>query len=75
MNKFAPDQFDIQPGGYYGPNQDFGGRYLPEILLPALEETEKAFYTYKNDPDFLVELGHYRNNFIGRPSPLIYAEN
>ena len=73
--KFSPNQFDIQDGGYYGPNQEFGGRYVPEILLPAIKELEDTFYKYKDDPDFLSELEYYRENLIGRKSPLIFAEN
>ncbi len=71
----SPHQFDIQAGGYYGPQQGFGGQYIPEILIPALQELEEAFNKYKNDPDFLAELKYYRENWIGRPSPLIYAKN
>lgn len=73
--KFTPQDFEIQEGGYYGKNQDFGGRYIPEILLPALEELEQAFYKYKDDPDFLAELNYYQSKLNNRPSPLIYIKN
>ena len=66
--------YSIQQGGYYGPNQEFGGQYIPEILLPAMQELEEAFALYRNDVDFLAELEFYRQNFIGRPSPLFLAD-
>lgn len=72
---FTPNQFDIQKGGYYGTDGEFGGRYVPEILLPALEELEEAFYKYSVDPEFLNELEDLLTNFVGRPSPLIFAKN
>ncbi len=61
--------------GYYGSNQDFGGQYVPEIILPNLQELEKAFNQYRNDPQFLAELRELQLNFVGRPSPLIFAKN
>ncbi len=72
--KFTPGQFDAK-NGYYGPEMNFGGQYVPEILLPALDELEEAFETYRNDSEFLAEFEHYKKNLIGRPSPLIYAKN
>lgn len=74
MPKFHEKQFDISPDGYYGPDQEYGGRYVPEVLRPALEELESAFNKYRNDNDFLAELNDLRTNFVGRPSPLIYAK-
>lgn len=60
------------PRGRYG---DFGGRYVPETLIPALEELTKAYQHYKNDPDFLGELEYYLHQYVGRPSPLYLAQN
>lgn len=74
MSKFDAQDFEIK-NGYYGKNQDFGGQYVPEILLPALDELEEAFLKYKDDPELLEELKFYQNNLTGRPSPLIFAEN
>jgi tryptophan synthase beta chain len=74
MTQFTHNQFD-NIDGYYGPNQDFGGQYVPELLLPALDELTETFYQYKDDTDFLAELNELYLNFIGRPSPLIYAQN
>jgi tryptophan synthase beta chain len=67
--------YSIQSGGYYGTKQEFGGQYIPEILFPAINQLEQAFARYRNDSDFLQELNYYRTNWIGRPSPLILADN
>lgn len=58
--------------GYFG---DFGGRYVPEVLLPAIEQTQKIWDESKNDSTFWDEFLHYAKTYIGRPSPLYYAEN
>jgi len=52
----------------------FGGRYVPEILYPALEELERAYEEYKANGDFEEELRTYNRDYGGRPSPLYYAE-
>ncbi len=57
--------------GHFGP---YGGRYVPETLMSALIELEEAYNRYKNDPDFLQELQYYRKHYIGRPTPLYFAE-
>ena len=48
----------------------FGGRYVPEILIPALDELAAAYAKYKNDPDFRAELDYYLGDYVGRPTPL-----
>ena len=53
----------------------YGGIYVPELLIPALEELEKAFLKYKDDKEFNAELEYYLREFAGRPTPLYYAEN
>jgi tryptophan synthase beta chain len=58
--------------GYFG---DFGGAYIPEVLLPAIEETKKVWNSVKNDKSFWDEYLYYAKSYIGRPSPLYYAEN
>jgi tryptophan synthase beta chain len=50
-----------------------GGQYVPEILMNALIELEQAYERYKNDPDFMAELGDLLRNYAGRPSLLYYA--
>ena len=57
--------------GYFG---DFGGRYVPETLIHALEELEEAYERYKDDPEFVEELDSLSRDFVGRPTPLMFAE-
>ncbi|MDE7170138.1 MAG: tryptophan synthase subunit beta [Mucispirillum sp.] len=57
---------------YFG---EFGGRYVPSILEPALKELEKAFIDISSDIEFKKELEYFQKTFIGRPTPLYYAEN
>lgn len=52
----------------------FGGRYVPEILIPALDELIEAYNRYKTDKDFVSELDYYMREYIGRPTPLYFAE-
>ena len=51
----------------------FGGQYVPEIVVNALNDLEKAFNEAIEDPSFVEELRYYLKNFVGRPSPLYYA--
>jgi len=57
--------------GHYG---KFGGRYVPEILIPALDELAEAYTRYKDDPEFRGELESYLRDYVGRPTPLYCAE-
>lgn len=52
----------------------FGGKYVPETLMPALSELETAFYQYRADSDFQRELQGLLRDYVGRPSPLYFAE-
>ncbi len=52
----------------------FGGKYVPETLMPALEELEVAFDKYCNDPGFQEELQGLLKDYVGRPTPLYFAE-
>ena len=52
----------------------FGGKYVPETLMPALAELETAFARYKDDPEFQAELNGLLKDYVGRPSPLYFAE-
>ncbi len=51
-----------------------GGQYVPETLMNVLDELEKAYFHYKNDPEFLRELEDLFKNYTGRPSLLYYAK-
>ena len=53
----------------------YGGIYVPELLIPALEELEKAFLKYKDNKEFNAELEYYLREFAGRPTPLYFAKN
>ncbi len=54
---------------------EFGGRYVPEVLIPPLEELERAYEKLKNDKKFKAELNYLLRNYAGRPTPLYYAKN
>ena len=66
MRKILPDQ-----RGYFA---EFGGKYVPETLMPALSELEIAYREARRDEDFQRELQYYFKNYIGRPSLLYYAK-
>lgn len=58
--------------GHFG---KYGGRYVPEMLIPALEELEEAFSSACKDKKFQEEFADLLHNFAGRPTPLVFAEN
>jgi tryptophan synthase beta chain len=58
--------------GYFG---DFGGRFAPETLMPALEEVEKAYTALKKDRRFVKEYADLLKNYCGRPTPLYFAKS
>jgi tryptophan synthase beta chain len=53
----------------------FGGQFVPEPLVHALNAVEKAFEEAKNDPQFIEDYKYYLKDYVGRPSPLYFAEN
>lgn len=53
----------------------FGGRYVAETLMPLILEVEQAYNTAREDPSFLRELDYYLAHYVGRPSPLYFAES
>jgi tryptophan synthase beta chain len=57
--------------GHFG---RFGGKFVPETIMPALDQLEKAYLEAKNDPNFIAELEYYLREYVGRPSTLYYAE-
>jgi len=57
--------------GHFGP---FGGRYVPETLMHPLQELEAEYFRAQHDPGFQKELSYYLTEFVGRPSPLYFAE-
>ncbi|MEH1859869.1 MAG: tryptophan synthase subunit beta [Nostoc sp.] len=52
----------------------FGGKYVPETLMPALAELETAYQQYRNDPGFQAELQQLLRDYVGRATPLYFAE-
>ena len=53
----------------------YGGRFVPEVLMVAINELEEAYEQAKQDPTFKKELDYYLSEYAGRPTPLYYAEN
>ena len=54
---------------------EFGGKYIPETLVPAIEELEENYLKFKNDKNFKKELDYYLKVYAGRPTPLYFAKN
>ena len=52
---------------------DFGGKYIPETLVPAIEELEENYQKIKNDKSFQKEFDYYLKNYAGRPTPLYFC--
>ncbi len=57
--------------GYYGA---FGGRFVPETIVPALDDLTEAYGEFKDDPAFQSELLHLHHTYTGRPTPISYAK-
>ncbi|MEE3181429.1 MAG: pyridoxal-phosphate dependent enzyme, partial [Planctomycetota bacterium] len=58
--------------GFYG---EYGGRYVPEMLVPALDELEEAYRHWKEEDGFVAEVEDLLKNYSGRPTPLYFAKN
>lgn len=58
--------------GHFG---QYGGRYVPEMLIPALEELEAEYFRAKKDKEFQKEFQYYLKTYAGRPIPLTFAKN
>ena len=56
--------------GYFG---KYGGQFVPETIIPALEELDITFNKYKNDKKFKTELDVLLKTYVGRPTPLYFA--
>ena len=68
----SPSKFDPNENGHFG---IFGGRYVPETLMPALLKLEEEYRSIRFDKDFWAEVDYYLKDYVGRPSPLYYAKN
>ena len=74
MNQITtPNDYSAYPdaSGRFG---DYGGRYVPETLMPLVHELEAAFRLAMADPAFHAELDGYHKHYVGRPSPMYFAE-
>ena len=52
----------------------YGGQYVAETLMPALEELDAAYRKFRDDPDFIREMQYFLRDYVGRESPLYFAE-
>ncbi|MDA3947293.1 MAG: tryptophan synthase subunit beta [Helicobacteraceae bacterium] len=68
----SPSKFDPDENGHFG---IFGGRYVPETLMPALLELDEEYKKIRFDKEFWSEVDYYLKDYVGRPSPLYYAAN
>lgn len=71
MSEIVPDALP-DALGHYGP---FGGRFVPEALMAALQELTEAFESSQDDPRFAAELADLQVNYAGRPTPISEASN
>src|SRR5207237_5577599 len=73
MNVAKPNSYRSGPDerGHFG---IFGGRFVAETLMPLILDLEKAYTAAKADPAFQAEMNGYLKNYVGRPSPLYFAE-
>ncbi len=67
-----PSIYDPDTNGHFG---IFGGRYVPETLMPILINLDEAYQKLRFDHDFWIEVNHYLKEYVGRPSPLYLAQN
>ena len=72
MSKLTANKFSLPtPDGHFGL---FGGRFVPETLMPALEQLAREYEKAKADPEFQRTLSSYLSHYAGRPTPLYFAE-
>ncbi|MBS1258719.1 MAG: Tryptophan synthase beta chain [Candidatus Scalindua arabica] len=71
LNEVLHGQSIPGKSGHFG---KYGGKFVPETLMPALEQLEKEYLKAKEDPKFNEELKYYLKEYVGRPSPLYYAK-
>lgn len=64
-------EFNVDEKGYYG---QFGGAYIPEMLFPNIEELRQNYLTIIADPHFKAEFDQLLKDFVGRPTPLFFAQ-
>jgi phosphoribosylanthranilate isomerase len=69
-----PGLLEADGAGRWGMERDFGGRYVPETLMGALQQLESAYDALRHDPRFWAELDELLARFAGRPTPLYRAD-
>jgi tryptophan synthase beta chain len=67
-----PSKYDPNENGHFG---IFGGRYVPETLMPILLELDERYKEYRFDKEFWKEVDYYLKDYVGRPNPLFLANN
>ncbi|MDD2789702.1 MAG: tryptophan synthase subunit beta [Sulfurimonas sp.] len=74
MEYYIPTAFDFDPdaSGHFG---EFGGRYVPETLMPSLIKLERVYKELRFDKDFWAEVDYYFKEYVGRPSPLYRTDS
>jgi tryptophan synthase beta chain len=70
----APMFIEVQQPDRLGRFGRFGGQYVPETLMPALQDLEQAHQKYLHEPSFQAELNHFLKHYVGRATPLYLAE-
>ena len=68
----SASKYDPDSNGHFG---IFGGRYVPETLMPALLKLDEEYKAIRFDKEFWKEVDYYLKDYVGRPSPLYYAQN
>ena len=71
MNQLNTFRAGPDEQGHFGM---FGGRFVAETLMPLILEVERAYEAAKRDPCFQAEMDSYLKHYVGRPSPLYFAE-
>jgi tryptophan synthase beta chain len=74
MNNYipTPSKHDPDSNGHFG---IYGGRYVPETLMPILLDLEENYKKYRFDKDFWEEVNYLLKEYVGRPNPLYFAQN
>ena len=71
MTKLNTLRSGVDENGHFG---IYGGRFVAETLMPLILEVEKAWELAKHDDDFWAEFDYLMKHYVGRPSPLYFAE-
>src|SRR5204863_10127148 len=69
-----PSLLEADDRGRWGLGRQFGGRYVPETLMAALQQLEAAYAALRHDPRFWADLRELLDTFAGRPTPLYRAD-